>query len=629
MQALKSKSAFFLLTDIFLLLLLVILAFVVRYRAFLDLPLDFHSDDAIYMSMARAFYEHRFEALLHSHWRPFYPIVATLFYPLTHDWAITARYVSLFFGSLLIVPVYLLSKPLVGRMLAVLAAVLILSYQPLITASVRPLTESLFVFLFWLGLFFVTSGFRLNKKKLIFFGGITWSLAFLTRNEGIILLAGFIIAVLAYILIKIFREHILKSSKKYKYFYLSKLSSVLYVEDERILIFSKKYFIIAAVCSFLISYYISVKTGIHLFPSLLSHGLFLFTGLLIFSLIYAILLIFCFRLTRQVFKDIKFYLLAVVLFLTGFLLTYSPYKLALDNKFDGSPLFSKFWTFHIRPGNAFELTSNGESTWAQDVWGRRTVNPHSAVFQYSPGDFPPLLLYDILLTGTANRITVFYERYLSQYFSALEVTLVVIGGFWAIRNFLKRKEIFFTGTVLLFFFSGMSFVVPTANERYLYSLLPFFSILITMGIKVLFEGKRLQRLLLPAIVVLGVLSLVIFQSSLYFPYKSLLAWPGSFPQRLAGTTMVDFWLQKNNPGSRVMAKHESVGFYSRSLIVYMPSVRTLPELLDYAKKWQVNYIVTSPAEISPGLEFLYLKPQDYPGIKLEFTGSDMVIYKVV
>lgn len=628
MKLLKNNFYGFSLLDLILLLVLVPLAFIVRYRAFLDLPLDFHSDDVAYMSMAIGFFEGKHEALFHSHWRPFYPFMSALFYPLTSDWAITARLVSIVFGSLLVIPVYLLLKPLLGRMLSVLTAILIISFKPLVIASTRPLTESLFIFLFWFGLMFLLLGLKLKKKLFIFLGGATWSLAFLTRSDGIVLLPGFLVALLVYILILIIRCHLLKLGKNQKFFHLNRIT-FFPLTDKKIPVFAGKYFAVAAGCFFALSYYLSSKEGLHFFPSIISHGLLLFFGGLVFSLLYITFVVFYYRLQIKVFANIKFYLVVMALFIMGFFLFYAPYKAILDYKFNGSPFFAKFWTFHLRPGGPFELTSDGQSTWAQDVWGRRTVNPHSSVFQYSPQNYQPILLYDILLTNTASRITVFYERYLSGYLNILEILLLAIGGLWVLKNLFKKKEVFFAVFIIVVFFGGMAFIVPTANERYLYSLLPVFPIIIALGIKSLFTGKILQRFLLPAVLLLGVLSLLVLPSSLYFPYQGLFSWPDTFPQRKARNTLVDFWFMSNTPKSRVMARHENVGFYSRSLVVYTPNIGTLPELLDYAKKWQVNYIAAAPEEVSAGLEFLYKNIQDCPGLELTFKGNGMIIYKVL
>src|SRR3989337_1799650 len=88
--------------------IVILLAFVVRLFQLSVSVIQFSSDDSVYASMARYIVEGHPERAIHIHWRPMYPVAISFFYLLSHNWLISSYLVPLIFGSLLVVPFYLI-----------------------------------------------------------------------------------------------------------------------------------------------------------------------------------------------------------------------------------------------------------------------------------------------------------------------------------------------------------------------------------------------------------------------------------------------------------------------------------------------------------------------------------------
>ncbi len=167
------------------------------------------SDDALYMDMARSIHEGNWWRAIHPTWLPIYPFFTSLLYPLFGNWAFTGRIVSAVAGSLLFIPLYLLTARWIGRKYAYLVAIP-LFLDPFIDASLMPLTESLLMLFFWSGLtcLFLANGNLKKHKYLLILGGFFMALATLTKSEAML---GFL-ASLGYLSITTFQEIVKRKS---------------------------------------------------------------------------------------------------------------------------------------------------------------------------------------------------------------------------------------------------------------------------------------------------------------------------------------------------------------------------------------------------------------------------------
>lgn len=103
------------------------------------------------------------------------------------DLELAGRVVSIIFGSLLVVPLYLLGKRVMTHHAAVCASLLAVVWPPLVSFSCEVMTQALYGFLFLFSLYLV---WRMCLHPSTYAGamaGISVGLVFLTRPEGILL----------------------------------------------------------------------------------------------------------------------------------------------------------------------------------------------------------------------------------------------------------------------------------------------------------------------------------------------------------------------------------------------------------------------------------------------------------
>jgi 4-amino-4-deoxy-L-arabinose transferase-like glycosyltransferase len=155
-------------------------------------------DGAYYGFMARDFLEGNFAKGLSQPFHPFYPLLIYLISPDTALVETAGRFVSLFFGTLTLIPLYYLVKEAVGEKEAVLAA-LFYSFHPyLVPHSGMLLSEATYwglltlsIYLFWIGL-------KGRRAFELLTSGAFLGMAYLTRPEGLGYLIAFLIWVVIY-----------------------------------------------------------------------------------------------------------------------------------------------------------------------------------------------------------------------------------------------------------------------------------------------------------------------------------------------------------------------------------------------------------------------------------------------
>jgi len=111
-------------------------------------------------------------------------VAATSF--LVGDMELAGRLVSIVMGSLLVVPLYLLSVVFFTRRAGLLACVLALVWPSLRNWSCEVMTQATYITLLLTGVYVTWLAFRKNAPKLSFVAGLVMALAYLTRPEALI-----------------------------------------------------------------------------------------------------------------------------------------------------------------------------------------------------------------------------------------------------------------------------------------------------------------------------------------------------------------------------------------------------------------------------------------------------------
>jgi len=141
-------------------------------------------DGAAYGFIARDFLRHDFAGGLSSALHPFYPFLIYLVSPGPQHVEIAGRFISLFFGTLALIPVFYLVKEVAGQKEAVLSG-LFYSFHPyLVTYSGMLLSEATYWGLFTLSAYFFWTGLKRRKVLRSIASGFFLALAYLTRPEG-------------------------------------------------------------------------------------------------------------------------------------------------------------------------------------------------------------------------------------------------------------------------------------------------------------------------------------------------------------------------------------------------------------------------------------------------------------
>ncbi len=139
-------------------------------------------------------------------YRPFYPLMTALFSLSVGDIELSGCLVSVFFGALLIFPLFFMARWAFGNRIAIISCLLAIIYPNLCEFSSSVLTESTFFFLFLLGLIMSWMVFTRGRPIFYLLAGLTWGLAFLTRAEG----SAYFVFLVFIVLFKFFREKRIK-----------------------------------------------------------------------------------------------------------------------------------------------------------------------------------------------------------------------------------------------------------------------------------------------------------------------------------------------------------------------------------------------------------------------------------
>ncbi len=150
---------------------------------------NYLGDMIFYIDMARSFSSGEILQALRLTSQPLYPLLisATAFF--THDFELSARLVSIISGGLLVYPVFRLAEMVYGRYTAILACIIVILAEPLITYSLMGYAESLYLFLITMAIYRAAKFLQTDSKKEIILSGFFFGLAFLTKGQAIVFFA--------------------------------------------------------------------------------------------------------------------------------------------------------------------------------------------------------------------------------------------------------------------------------------------------------------------------------------------------------------------------------------------------------------------------------------------------------
>ncbi|HKS16170.1 MAG TPA: glycosyltransferase family 39 protein, partial [Planctomycetota bacterium] len=150
----------------------------------------FGTDSAAFLRMAEQMCAGSWHDSLKVYYHPGYPAVVAVFSYVVGDFERAGFIVSILFGSLAVLPLYLLARDTFGRSAALMTVVLYGLHSALVELQVDVMTEGLYcATLFtaiWMGRRFIDT----RRLPWSIGAGVAAAAAYLTRNEGLIAICG-------------------------------------------------------------------------------------------------------------------------------------------------------------------------------------------------------------------------------------------------------------------------------------------------------------------------------------------------------------------------------------------------------------------------------------------------------
>ena len=200
--------------EIFVLVLIILAAFLVR-NEFLVIKTGIRSDTAEFIISGQNLVMGKGYTSITGYpdtaFPPMYPAMIGVTWLAIGDGIMAGRILSIVFGSLLVVPIYLITRKLYNRRTGYMAAAFIAFYFSLIYGSVTAMPEIVFTMLSVSGIFIGLKAFEEKRPLYYFLAGIVLSIAYLTRLEGF----GYIVVlVLVTVLFWLLGKNTLKDTRR-------------------------------------------------------------------------------------------------------------------------------------------------------------------------------------------------------------------------------------------------------------------------------------------------------------------------------------------------------------------------------------------------------------------------------
>ena len=136
-----------------------------------------------------------------THFPPFYPALMGLLNLLVPDIELAGRLVSIFMGSLIVIPIYLLAKEFFNKNIGIIACLLAIVWPSIRAWSGEVMSQSTYITLILMGIYLTWRAFKKESVLLSAFAGMFMGLSYLTRPEAFIVLFAMTFVLLVYGLI--------------------------------------------------------------------------------------------------------------------------------------------------------------------------------------------------------------------------------------------------------------------------------------------------------------------------------------------------------------------------------------------------------------------------------------------
>lgn len=170
-----------------LVILVIILGFVLRLFAY-QYTYVINNDGTIYIHQARAIY-YGLWSVVNSctvNYLSPYPILIAATYGIIGDWVASAKTVSIFFGTITLIPLYLLTKRFLKEEISILVTLIFALTPVFVTVSTYGARDPLFWFFSILGFYFFIGQIGKGNSWGLFLSSISFILATLSRIEAIL-----------------------------------------------------------------------------------------------------------------------------------------------------------------------------------------------------------------------------------------------------------------------------------------------------------------------------------------------------------------------------------------------------------------------------------------------------------
>ena len=147
-------------------------------------------DAAVYIDQAKAIYNNNYSAILtRLNFLSIYSICIALTFPLFSNWILTATFISIFFGTITIIPLYFFLKQYLNRQYALMTTLIVAVLPVFVSRSVDIIKDPMYWFFLTSGLYFFVRQIEGKGRKWGIASFILFSLATLVRIEAVIVLA--------------------------------------------------------------------------------------------------------------------------------------------------------------------------------------------------------------------------------------------------------------------------------------------------------------------------------------------------------------------------------------------------------------------------------------------------------
>jgi uncharacterized membrane protein len=186
----NNKNLFFL--SFVLLIGLFIRLYVFEYTHVIN------KDGILYINQAKAIYNGDWELAKKCGYDfiSLYHLLIPLFYAIFGDWVISAKVISLLFGTATIIPLYLTMKNFFDSSIAFLTALIFAVSPFFVSNSVELIKDPIFWFLSYMGIFFFAAAIVKDKNYFLAFASFFYLIASLARFEAVVYLAASILYLL-------------------------------------------------------------------------------------------------------------------------------------------------------------------------------------------------------------------------------------------------------------------------------------------------------------------------------------------------------------------------------------------------------------------------------------------------